>query len=73
METLFLKLFNMSITAGWLILAVMLLRLLLHKAPKSMRCILWAMVGIRLLCPLSFESAFSLIPSAETIPQDILY
>ena len=53
METLFLKLFNMSITAGWLILAVMLLRLLLHKAPKSMRCILWAMVGIRLLCPLS--------------------
>ncbi|MCI8448846.1 MAG: hypothetical protein HFH30_10730 [Eubacterium sp.] len=73
METLFLKLFNMSITAGWLILAVMLLRLLLHKTPKSMRCILWAMVGIRLLCPLSFESAFSLIPSAETIPQDILY
>lgn len=72
METVFLKLINLSITASWLILAVVVLRILLRKAPKSMRCILWALVGIRLVCPLSLESALSLIPSAQTVPETIL-
>ncbi len=73
MEALFLKLLNMSITASWLILAVIVLRFLLQKAPKSIRCFLWALVGIRLVCPFSWESVLSLIPSAETVSPDILY
>ncbi|MBQ8822956.1 MAG: hypothetical protein IJZ82_09960 [Lachnospiraceae bacterium] len=72
MEGLFLKLLNMSISAGWVILAVILLRVFLKKGPKWIRCILWGIVGIRLICPFSLESVFSLIPSAETIPQEIL-
>ena len=73
MEAVFIKILNMSITASWLILAVILIRFLLKKAPKSTRCILWALVGIRLVCPFSLESALSLIPSAVTVSPDILY
>ena len=72
MEALFLKLFNMSITASWLVLAVVILRLLLKKAPKAITVFLWALVGIRLVCPFSFESVLSLIPSAETVPEAVL-
>lgn len=67
MDTIFIKLFNMSIAASWLILAVIVLRILLKRAPKAIRCVLWALVAIRLICPFSFESVFSLIPSEETI------
>lgn len=73
MENAFLKLLNMSITASWLVLAVILLRLLLKKAPKAIMVVMWALVGIRLICPFSFESVLSLIPSSETVPSDILY
>ena len=66
MENLFLKLLNMGIAAGWVILAVLLLRILLKKAPKTVRCALWILVGIRLVCPFSIESVLSLIPSQET-------
>ncbi len=73
MEAVFLKLLNMSIAAGWLVLVVVVLRVLLKRAPKHVLCILWALVACRLLCPISLESVLSLIPSAETIPQNILY
>ncbi|MBO4976304.1 MAG: hypothetical protein J6C54_00960 [Lachnospiraceae bacterium] len=73
MTTVFIKLLNMSITASWLILAVILLRIILKNAPKWIRCILWGLVAFRLICPISVESIFSLLPGAETIPQDILY
>ncbi len=73
METVFLKLLNMSITAGWIVLAVILLRLLLKKAPKWISCLLWVLVGLRLILPFSFKSILSLIPSAETVPQEIIY
>lgn len=73
MDSVFLKILNMSITASWLILAVVALRLVLKKAPKAIICALWTIVAIRLICPFSFESTFSLIPSTETISQDILY
>ncbi len=73
MEAVFLKLVNMSITTSWLVLAVMVLRLLLKKVPKAIIVIMWAFVGVRLICPFSFESVLSLIPSAETIPEDIVY
>lgn len=71
MSGVFLTLLNMSITASWLILAVIVIRLLLKKAPKWISCALWALVAIRLICPLSFESKLSLIPTSQTIPQNI--
>ena len=71
MNELFLKIINMSISASWLVLAVLLLRLVLKKAPKWVNVLLWGIVAVRLICPFSFESALSLIPSSETIPLDI--
>ena len=71
MNELFLKIINMSISASWLILAVLILRLVLKKAPKWVNVLLWGIVAVRLICPLSFESALNLIPSSETIPLDI--
>lgn len=73
MTTVFMKLLNMSISAGWLILAVVTLRLVLRRAPKNFRCVLWALVAFRLVCPFSFESALSLMPSGDTIPAEIVY
>lgn len=72
MEYIFLTLLNQSIAASWLVLAVFLLRFLLKRAPRGMLCLLWAFVGIRLLCPFSVESILSLVPSAETFPPEIL-
>ena len=72
MDGFFLKIANMSISASWLILMVLVLRLLLKKAPKWINVLLWGLVGIRLICPFTFESNMSLVPSAETIPQEIL-
>ena len=66
MGELFLKTLNMSIAASWLILAVVLLRFALKKAPKWIAVLLWGVVAVRLVVPFSFESALSLIPSAET-------
>ena len=71
MEKIFVSLLNMSITAGWIVLALVLLRPLIKKLPKWVGCTLWALVGIRLVLPFSFESVLSLIPSVETIPPDI--
>lgn len=72
MTDIFLNLLNVSITATWVALAVLVLRLCLKKAPKWIVCLLWGVVGLRLLLPFSFESRLSLIPSAQTVPQDIL-
>lgn len=72
MEAVFVKILNMGITAGWLVLALLVLRVFLKKAPKAIMVFMWGLVAIRLLCPVSLESAWSLIPSAETIPADIL-
>ena len=72
MNEFFLKIINMSISASWLIFAVLILRLALKKAPKWVNVLLWGIVAIRLICPFSFESALSLIPSAETFPKKII-
>ncbi len=69
MEALFLQILEMSISASWLILAVLLIRFLLKKAPKGFRYVLWALVAIRLLCPVFVESEFSLIPSQNVISE----
>lgn len=67
MSGLFLSIINMSISASWIVLTVLLLRILLKKAPKWIMVLLWGIVAIRLICPFSIESAISLIPSSETI------
>ena len=72
MSEVFLKIVNMSISAGWIVLAVLLLRLLLKKAPKWVAVLLWGVVAVRLVCPFTIESALSLMPSAETISPEIL-
>lgn len=72
MDDVFLKLVNLSISASWLILAVLVLRVVLKKAPKWVMPLLWGVVALRLVCPFSIESVLSLIPSAETIPSEIV-
>ena len=62
----------MSISASWLVLVVLILRFVLKKAPKWVNILLWGIVAIRLICPFSFESALSLIPSAETFPEKVI-
>lgn len=67
MGSLFIKLVNLSITASWLVLAVIIARLVFRKAPKWVFCILWGLVAVRLLLPVSLESRLSLIPSSEPL------
>ena len=70
---IFLQLLNISITASWLVLAVVLAKFLLKRAPKWISCVLWALVAIRLLLPFDIESPLSLIPSRETMPVSEIY
>ena len=72
MAEIFLKVVNMSISATWMVLIVLIARVFLKKAPKWISVLLWALVGIRLICPFSFESTFSLIPSRETVWPEIM-
>lgn len=72
MEMIFLNVFNRSLAAGWLILAVIVVRFLLKKAPRRLSCVLWAVVAVRLLCPFFPASSFSLIPSGETISAEVV-
>ena len=72
MTEVFIQVLNMSISALWLILAVLVLRFVLKKAPKWVRVLLWGFVAVRLLCPFSVESAMSLIPSAKVVSPQIL-
>lgn len=72
MDRIFLDILNLSIAGSWLILAVLLLRPLMKKAPRSIVCALWLVVGLRLMLPFSIESALSLIPSRETLNPEIL-
>jgi len=67
MTSLFLRLLNMSITAGWIVLAVILLRFCLKKSPRWITCALWGIVALRLVLPFNIESPVSLIPVAETV------
>ena len=72
MSEIFLKIINMSISASYIVLAVLLLRLLLKKAPKWITVILWGIVAVRLVCPFSIESVLSLIPSFEVVSPNIM-
>ena len=72
MSELLLNVLNMSISATWVVLAVVALRLILRKAPKWVNVLLWGMVAFRLVCPVSVESVFSLIPSAKALPEEVI-
>ena len=65
MSELFLAVLNRSISAGWIVLAVLVLRLLLHKAPAWSRVALWALVAVRLVCPFSVESVLMVSPAGR--------
>lgn len=73
MEAVFLKLVNLSLTAGIAVFAVILVRLIFRKAPKWLFCLLWGLVALRLIVPVTIESPFSLLPGAEPLPQEIIY
>ena len=72
MSALFLKIFNMSVSASWIVAAVLVLRLCLRRAPKWWSVLLWGIVAVRLVLPFSIESTWSLIPSIETISPAIM-
>lgn len=73
MQEFFVYLLNMSITASSIILAVIILRFFLKKAPAKITGVLWGLVVVRLVCPFSFESIWSLVPSSTTITPNIRY
>ncbi len=76
MRELFPTVLNMSLTASYVILCVMLMRLLLKKAPKVISYALWVVVAFRLVIPFSFESMFSLIPwrtNIVPIQHEVIY
>ncbi len=70
---IFLWFFNRAVAASWLILAVVVLRLLLKKAPKWITCALWGICALRLVLPFSLQSVLSLIPSAQTVVPESIY
>lgn len=72
MAAVFLKLLNLSISASWLVLAVLVLRLISKRAPKWVNVLLWGIVALRLVLPFSIESVLSLIPSAETLSPEVV-
>lgn len=73
MTDIFIAIINMSINAVWLFLAVAVFRLIFKNVPKYLIVLLWGLVALRLILPFSFETALSVIPSAQTVPEDIVY
>lgn len=73
MENVFISVLNMSITSSYFVLALIVIRAVFRKIPKWLSCVLWGLVGLRLIFPFSFESILSLIPSTQTVPSDIMY
>ena len=71
MPGLFISVCNLALTAGWIVLAVLLMRLVFRRAPKWLNCALWVVVALRLICPFTIESIVSLLPTATPIPADI--
>ena len=67
MEKIFLRVVDLSIMASWIVLAVMIIRIVFRKAPKWINCVLWAIVAVRLVCPFTVESPFSLMPEMTSV------
>ena len=69
MEQLVLTLAHRALAAGWLVLAIAALRLILKNAPRGLLCLLWALVAFRLVCPVTLHSPASLVPRTESVVQ----
>ena len=67
MGEIFRQILNLSITGSFLMAAVIVVRFLLQKGSRNMICILWILVGIRLLLPVSIETAFGVVPTGEAV------
>ena len=72
MTDIFLHILNASYRVSWLILAIFLLRLVLKKAPKWISVALWGIAAVRLVCPFSLESVFSLVPVGQLVSPDVM-
>lgn len=72
MTDIFAKILNMSMAASWMILAVILLRFIFKRLPKWSRCVLWALVAFRLICPFTIESSLSLIPRSNMSVDEVI-
>lgn len=62
MQSVFLELVKLSLIGSLFAVAVILVRLIFRKAPKWLFCVLWGVVALRLICPVSIESSLSLVP-----------
>lgn len=70
MEKIFTVICERGISAGYVILAVIVLRLLFRKSPRWVMGILWALVAIRLICPIVVESPFSVVPKGPLFDKE---
>ena len=70
MSAFLLKLLELSLQAGLLTVAILLVRLVFKKLPAKYLCVLWAIVAIRLLIPMSLESGFAIMPNMESLLSD---
>ena len=73
MAEVFLSIVNRGLSAGWLVLAVVIARFLLKRAPRWAICALWGLVALRLICPFSPESPLSLIPNPEPVSPEAVW
>ena len=71
MSAIFINFLDISIIVSFAICALLILRLLLKKVPAFIRCIVWGLVALRLLIPVSLESDFSLIPREAELSQTV--
>ena len=68
MVNLFFEVLNLSYTASWIVIAVILIRVVFTKAPKWAKCFLWSILGFKLLFPfVDIKSAFSIIPTSKLL------
>lgn len=72
MNGLFYQLARLSLTAGWMTLLLLALRPLLKKLPRSFSCLLWGLVAVRLMLPVTLESRVSLVPKRIAAPSQML-
>ena len=68
MESIFLKLLNLSIMASWLVVIALIFRVVLRRAPKYLRCVMWGLVALRLVIPFTVESPVGLVPDVTVVP-----
>lgn len=73
MERLFVTLLNMSLTASWIVGAVVLFRFVFRRAPKWILCLMWGLVALRLVIPVFLESPTSLLPTTQPVEVPVVY